>query len=302
MSLQLTNREGFSFTPSQLVSLFTLDGTNIGLSVIYRFYAGSSEMIRPIVFNGEEYLPFPVESDGFEMDGKGSLPRPRISLSNINGFVSRIVLQNENVIGAAFTRKRVYARFLDAVNFRGGVNPYGTPDPEGGFEPETFYVNRKISETQQSISFELAAQIELENVTLPRRTIYAQVCPFRFRDPLTCGYAGAPLTDSNNKTFVAYGLTLVDLGEYNSATTYNAGDYVYVTSVLLKTAGDKTYYVCRTNGTTGLSNGPIKQPNNWLVDSCSQSVLGCKIHFTSGVLPFGGYPGVSRAAFNFATQ
>lgn len=300
---QVVNKEGFLFNPSQLISLYELDGSNIGLSVIYRFYAGTNEMNRPITFDGNEYMAFPVFAEGFEMDGKGSLPRPKISVSNINGFISNIILQNENIIGAVFKRIRVYARFLDAVNFPNGKNPYGTPDPEAGYTPDIFYINRKANENAQVVQFELISQIELENVSLPRRTILASICPFRFRDPASCGYAGAPLTDVNNKSFtLGYGFTLTDEGEYDPSATYNEGSYVYIESEMIKTLGEITLYVCKANGVTGIENGPLKKPENWLVDACSKSTLGCKIHFPNGTLPFGGFPGVGRATYTYLTR
>lgn len=300
---QIVNKEGFLFNPSQLLSLYELDGSNIGLSVVYRFYAGTNEMNKPVVFNGNEYTAFPVFAEGFEMDGKGSLPRPKISVSNINGFISKIILQNEDIIGAVFKRIRVYARFLDAVNFPDGKNPYGTPDPDAGYEPDVFYVNRKAVENSQVVQFELTSQIELENVSLPNRSILALICPFRFRDPSSCGYAGQPVTDVNNKSFtLGYGLTLTNEGEYNEVTTYNQGSYVYIVSQMIKTFGETTYYVCRTNGVTGIENGPLKNPANWLIDACSKNLLGCKIHFQNGVLPFGGFPGVSRSAYTYITR
>lgn len=297
------NREGLLSTPTTLLNLFELDGRHIGLSTVYRFYDGTNNNYQPITFDGLVYTAFPVKVEGLDFDGKGSLPRGTLTVSNIRGFISNLLLQHAQLNRAKFTRTRVYARFIDAVNFDGGINPYGTPDPQACFEAETFYVNRKIREDHDVVAFELVTLLELDDVKLPNRSIYANICPFRFRDPTTCGYAGAPLADRANKLFVGgvgtYGFSsLTDKGEWSAATTYSVGDYVYIVSTLLQTEGDKLYYVCNAPAPIiGEANSPLANSKLWLADACAKNFAGCKLHFSSGPLPAGFFPGVTRGGF-----
>jgi lambda family phage minor tail protein L len=297
-----TNTESLLSSPTSLLSLYELDGTAIGLSTIYRFYDGTSNNFQPLVFNGVTYTAFPIKVEGLDFDGKGSLPRGTVTIANINGFVSSLLLQNQQLNRAKFTRIRVYARYIDTANFLDGVNPYGTPDPTAAYEADIFFVSRKISENREAVAFEVVTALELENVKIPNRPILANICPFRFRQSTTCGYAGAPISDRANKLFEGgggtYGLTLVDQGEWSAATTYNEGDYVYLISTLPQTLGDRLYYVCYVNGTVGSSQSPSTTQNRWLADACSKSMAGCKLHFATGPLPGGFFPGVTRGAFS----
>ncbi len=296
--------EQVKFSPSALLELFVLDGTAIGLSTIYYFANGTNPLQQPIVFNGITYTPFPIAMTDMSLDGKGSLPRPKITVSNINGFVSALLLQNQQLNGATFIRRRVWAKFIDSSNFPGGLSPY-SPDPTAAYPDEPWIVNRKVTENPQIVQWELTSPIGLQNVRLPRRQIVANICPapVKYRDTRTCGYNGLPVTDSKNKPFGAggYGWTVNDTGLFNAATTYNQGDACFVYSSLPQFAGIKVYYVCSVNGTVGIN--PVGNTTNFITDQCAKSPAACKLRFgnptQSGIpdqpLRGGFYPGVSRA-------
>jgi lambda family phage minor tail protein L len=296
MPLQSTNLESVKLEATTLLNLLEVDATSLG-GTVYRFYDGTNNNFLPVVFNGVEYQPYPFQLTDMAIDGQGSLPRPKLTLANLNGFLSSVVLQNNNLIGAKFTRKRVYARFIDAENFPNNINPYGTPDPLAAYSDEVFYINRKTNENKQTISFELVTPLELDNVKLPRRQIWAKICPFSYRGE-SCGYTGVPISDQNGKLFGAggYGFTLTNLGQWSSAVTYNQGDYIYVESTLPLNEGEKIYFVCSSNGTVGVGNSPYTNSKVWIGDSCRRSFKACRDHFPSPLpLNFGGFPGVSKA-------
>ena len=164
-------------SPSSIIELFTLTTTAAlhGSAQTYRFHAGSSlNSNGEIVWAGNSYQRFPVEADGFAFQ-KGQIPRPTLTVSNALGTITSILLTvNEtttgnDLTGATVTRIRTLAKFLDAVNFAGGVNPYGTPDPNAEFPQEIYSIDRKASETRDAVSFELAAPIDLAGVRAPKR-------------------------------------------------------------------------------------------------------------------------------------
>ena len=163
--------------PSSIIELFTLTTTAAlhGSAQTYRFHAGSSlNSNGEIVWAGNSYQRFPVEASGFAFQ-KGQIPRPTLTVSNALGTITSILLTvNEtttgnDLTGATVTRIRTLAKFLDAVNFAGGVNPYGTPDPNAEFPQEIYSIDRKASETRDAVSFELAAPIDLAGVRAPKR-------------------------------------------------------------------------------------------------------------------------------------
>ena len=166
-----------SINPSSIIELFTLTTTAAlhGSATTYRFHAGSSlNSNGEIVWAGNSYQRFPIEADGFAFQ-KGQIPRPTLTVSNALGTITSILLSvnqtttGNDLTGATVTRIRTLAKFLDAVNFAGGVNPYGTPDPNAEFPQEIYSIDRKASETRDAVSFELAAPIDLAGVRAPKR-------------------------------------------------------------------------------------------------------------------------------------
>ena len=237
--------------------------------------------------------------ESMSYNGDGSVPRPKLHLSNINGYISQFLLQNQDIVGAKITRRRVFARFLDAVNFPGGVSPY-TPDPTAAYPDEIFYLNRKVTENRMTVTFELATAFELDGVKLPSRPFLALICPIRYRDPTTCAYNGVPISDSSNNTFLGfYGITgFNNKGNYATGVQYYPGDYVTTTSSLSQMAGVPFVYVANQTGISTPLNGPGTQKTMFYADSCSKSVAGCKLHFPSPQALRGAFfPGVSRANF-----
>lgn len=112
--------------PGAVIELFTLelDATLHGSTTIYRFHNGANLNANgELVWNSNSYLRFPIQCEGFEFTGTGTLPRPTISVSNIFGTLTAI-MQNVNqttvgndLNGAKLTRIRTLARYLDAANF-----------------------------------------------------------------------------------------------------------------------------------------------------------------------------------------
>ena len=301
MSNAAVNREATLLAPTALINLYILDLNPIGVNEIIYAHDGasSSRNFAAIVFAGQSYMAFPVLLESMAYTGDGSVPRPKLHLSNINGFISQFLLQNQDIIGAKITRRRVFARFLDAVNFPGGVSPY-TPDPTAAYPDEIFFLNRKITENRMTVSFELATAFELDGVKLPNRPLLALICPIRYRDPTTCGYSGPPISDSANNTFHGfYGITgFNNKGTYATGVQYYAGDYVTTSSPLSQMVGIPFVYVANQAGISTPLNGPGTQKTMFYADSCSHSVAGCKLHYPSPLpLKHGGFPGLSRAQF-----
>ena len=176
-------------SPSALIELFELDLTTRG-GGIFRFHAGTNELSQPVVWKGQQYTPMPVEVDGFDISGRGQLPRPKLRVANIDGVVSQALLEDD-LAGVKVTRRRTFARYLDAVNFPGG-NP--TADPTAEFPLDIFFIDRKSAETKAVVEFELASSFDVMGVKLPRRQIVQNACAWGYRSP-ECGYTGGPVAD-----------------------------------------------------------------------------------------------------------
>lgn len=197
-----------SIAPSAIIELFQLElnAAQHGVNETYYFHAGvNATNIGDIIWNGQAYLAFPIEATEFEYTGTGSLPRPKLRVSNIYGTITGLILSLPNGLeGAKVTRIRTLARYIDGVNFPGGTNPLGTPDPTAEFPREIYYIDRKASENRDLIEFELAAAFDLVGVRAPKRQCVANACQWTYRGP-ECGYAGNAYFNFNDVPVGAIG-------------------------------------------------------------------------------------------------
>lgn len=182
-------------TPGGLVDLFELDATSIGGAVV-RFHAGVNGLGNDVVWQGNTYTRFPIEAEGFEWNGKGALPRPKLRVANITGLIGALARELDDLVGAKVTRRRTFVKYLDAVNFAGGVNP--TADPNAHFTDEVYFVERKAAENPVFLEFELAAAFDVQGIQLPRRQVVQNVCTWRYRGA-ECGYAGGAVANRNDQ-------------------------------------------------------------------------------------------------------
>lgn len=180
--------------PSAVIELFELDLTTFG-DQVYRFHAGTNGLSQSIVWQENTYLPFPIKVEGFDFNGRGQMPRPKLMAANVTGAITGLVLLYQDMVGAKVTRKRTLAKYLDAVNFDGGVNP--TEDPTAEFADDVFFIDRKSAETKDVVEFELTAAFDLYGVQLPRRQIIQNVCVWKYRSA-ECSYTGTNYFDEND--------------------------------------------------------------------------------------------------------
>lgn len=178
--------------PGAIIELYQLElnTQQHGTTDVLRFHAGVNlNNSGSVQWAGNTYLPFPIEADGFEYNGNGQLPRPRIRISNILSTISAILLTlPDGLEGAKVSRIRTLTRYLDAANFPGGVSPY-SPDPTAEFPREIYYVDRKVIETRDVVEYELAAAFDLAGVRAPKRQCLANLCAWVYRSA-ECGYTG----------------------------------------------------------------------------------------------------------------
>lgn len=177
-----------------MVELFEIDSTALG-GTVTRLHAGTNSLQTAVVWQGNTYQPFPIEVKGYEVTGKGQIPRPTVRVANVNGLIGALVRDLDDMIGAKFTRKRTLVKFLDAANFPGGVNP--TADPSAALPDDVFIVDRKSAENKVFVEWELAASFDVAGMQLPRRYIVQNVCTWRYRGG-ECGYTGASYFDAND--------------------------------------------------------------------------------------------------------
>lgn len=184
-----------SLSPSAIMEFFVLDMSSIQGSVLH-FHAGSNGLQSPVRWQGVEYIPLPVETEGFDVATKGTLPRPRIRLANINGLFSAEIKQNDDLIGCKVIRKRTFARYLDAANFPGGVN--ADADPNQSLPDDVWFIDRKTAENRYIVEWELASAFDVQGIQLPFRQVIQNSCPWVYRSP-ECGFTGGYYINKNDQ-------------------------------------------------------------------------------------------------------
>jgi len=179
--------------PSSVIELFvlSLSSTIHNSSFEYRFY--DSTLTYPeesLYWGGYPYSAAPIVASGFSYSGDGQLPRPVLKMSNVMGTVTTILMGlPDGLEGAKITRIRTLLRYLDAKNFPGGTNPYGTPDPTAEMPREIYYIDRKADENFSFVEYELATVNDLQGVRIPKRQCISSICQWVYKSS-ECGYTG----------------------------------------------------------------------------------------------------------------
>lgn len=181
-----------------LLSLYEVDLSNLkdkegNKGELYRFYAGTNELQQPIVWQGNTYTAFPVKAEGVELSGQGPSNRPTLTLSNFDGMITALAVNFDQCLGAIVRRRQVYAKFLDAVNFKDG-NPEADPQQER----ISYFIVEQLSELNaDTATFTLALPTETDNAVINARTILV-TCGWVYRSS-ECGYTGGPVADEKDQ-------------------------------------------------------------------------------------------------------
>jgi len=180
--------------PGALIETLELDATAISGDLL-RFHGYTQ--IADIIWQGNTYKPWPLKLEGIEKNSQQP-ERPTITVGNIDGSISAACLAFEDLVGAKLTRHITLGKYLDAANFPDGNS---TADPTQEMPPDVYIVERKASETNEAVQFELASPLNLDGVVVPGRQIIAGVCPWLaiggYRGPF-CGYAGPPVAEADD--------------------------------------------------------------------------------------------------------
>jgi len=178
-----------------LLELFELDLNTIGIDEHYYFHNGVNDLLGNVVFNAITYTRLPIDADGFERNGNGKQARPTLRIANVDGLIGGLSRENDDLVRVKFIRRRTFLKYLDAVNFEGGVNP--SADPNAALDEEVYFIDRKANENKVMVEWELASALDLEGAMLPRRQCIQNVCTWAYRSA-ECSYAGDAVADKSD--------------------------------------------------------------------------------------------------------
>ena len=180
-------------------------------------------------YGQQTYSAFPVESEGWEIRGSGSLPRPSVRFANINQYWSAHLSNYDDLVGAKVTRRRTLQKHLST-------------NPPIEFNRDIYYIERKTTETSTMVEFELASAFDVQGIQLPRRAVVAARCPWKYKDPDQGGcdwpsdnrftVDGIERTlyfdkdDNRITTHPTWSGQVSTTSAFHGAATYSVGDYV----------------------------------------------------------------------------
>lgn len=184
--------------PNAIIELYqlTLDATLHGASTTYYFHAGvNANVSGNIVWNGNEYVRLPIQAEGFDYASGGTLPRPTLTVANLGGEISALILLANAVTpgndlgGAKVVRIRTLKKFLDGE---------ASADPHAKFPDEIWYIDRKSAENRDVVQWELASKLDMAGMMIPKRQLIANICQWQYRSS-ECGYTGSNYWNANDQ-------------------------------------------------------------------------------------------------------
>lgn len=121
--------ELYKYNPSALVELYEIDLTPLqeyytskGAPIAttkYYFHNGKTEQYASIKWGASEqvYAALPIEIDGVQASSAGEVPRPTLTVGNLDLLFTQLCRAYANLVGAKITRIRTFVKFLNSSNF-----------------------------------------------------------------------------------------------------------------------------------------------------------------------------------------
>lgn len=179
-----------TLAPNTIIELFELHLRSDlhGSSDVYRWHNGCNANVSGnITFASQSYSRQPIEAKGFKYSISGTLPRPTLTISNLGGVMTTLLLlvnettTGNDLTGAKLRRIRTLKKFIDGES---------TADPNARFPTEVWFIDRKASENRNVVVFELASEFDLPNTAVPRRQLVGNICQWQYRSS-ECSYTGS---------------------------------------------------------------------------------------------------------------
>ena len=170
----------FLLNSKQVIDLFEIKLND--LDGYFRFH-GSKNFNRDLVFKGNTYIYIPSEISNVQYDSEGKQNRPTFSISNANNFISDLLVGRNSLLGRRFSKKKLLAKDLDAVNFGGDSqkNPIGQSNFRDFIQVDTYTIHKKNFQNKEKVEFELANILDIDGLTCPKRKVFNNSCQWTYR-------------------------------------------------------------------------------------------------------------------------
>tara|TARA_Y100000310_G_scaffold160698_2_gene160519 strand:+ start:38047 stop:38697 length:651 start_codon:yes stop_codon:yes gene_type:complete len=137
------------------------------------FTNGAYDPLDAVDFDSNTYIARQYKLAGFKVRSSGALPRPALTIDNVDRYWFSPVATCDQLIGASITYREVYRQNLDD-----GSDPDTTQIIE-----QTEWVIRQLKSINSDVAvFLLATPLDVEQATFGRRMM-KHVCPRKYRTP-----------------------------------------------------------------------------------------------------------------------
>jgi len=290
-------RSFLDLQPTAIIELFLLYFNTADDENVFIAFHGGSIFSKSIKWQGIDYIPIPVESEGFEVNANGQMSRPKIRISNKDYFATDLLLNNDDLQFAKIIRKRTFVKYLDDSNFDGG-NPWLAADATAEISNDTYVVGQKTAENKNFIELELTSPLDLENFEVNNRLILSRYCSWYYRGN-GCNYQGPPIQteDGRDIKMSGNGSDWYKTTSWKTGVQFSSGQATYIENkkIIISDPQDsskkdysKIWYVCQQPHTSSKEIKPDSNSTYWLRDGCNKKLDGCKKRFQS----------FSKAVFN----
>ena len=232
-----------------------------------------------VTWQGVDYQPLPAETEGFEVSLE-RVQRPKLRIANDQLIISQILRKKNDLKDAKVSRIRTQLKFIDDVNFDGGENPFGTPDPTQEIV-DTFIISQKLGENKLMVEFECTVPYDLSDFSIPARSVSPRYCHWQYRG-CGCNYYGPPVEKDDGSHFPSaptgsFSYQNLEL-EWQYGKTYYSGNVAFT-----PTTKDpfRTYFVANIDHVSNEINQPSINSLVWSKDGCAKTITACGKHFVS---------------------
>jgi lambda family phage minor tail protein L len=160
---------------SALVELFELE---LDSSNTVYFHSGVEEDLSTVQFREEggtirTYTVLPLQAKGFKSDPSATSARPTITFANVSDTFKTSISDYDLLLGATLTRRTTLQKYL--------VGESGDSTPPVEFPKQIYIFDRISAQSKTAVTFECATPYDLQGVTLPKRQVIANACPWLYQ-------------------------------------------------------------------------------------------------------------------------
>ena len=308
--------------------IFNTPASSADSERVFRFHNCLNFTTKTILFQGKAYYAAPINIEDIEYTTKGSMPRPKLSItanaksSQAMALLKAKILELGDLTKAKLIRRRTFTKFIDKENSKELLSQIlnHEENPKAILRLDIFYFFRNTYITETYLEFELASTLDIDNTGLPNRIVLQDKCVWQYRGegccydtnlkknihgftspgpPSAAIYPNAqPVADANNlrfekipeatESYLPDKVKLSNKGLWTKNANYLVGQYIFIVKNDIR-----YYFVCKVEHTN------VAPPNSsyWGADQCDKSIRGCKLRFNQKKgLPFGGFAAVRKSA------